>query len=184
VAAGLAASPANAAGTSERIRITKVELFQVVVPMQPDIISSPELGPDTLSEFPTIPKFIVKIHTDSGIVGIGETSRDLKEAAVRRNVQAVVGKNVLDMNLALLDLPDRGSYSGSKWLFTISPAKRSTGRFIACWEGWRSARSWLNYWCGRKKPDRHSAGGGARRRRAISGHQDQGPPRRPGSQVR
>jgi len=65
VTAGLAAWHANAAGTSERIRITKVELFQVVVPMQPDIISSPELGPDTLSEFPTIPKFIVKIQWSS-----------------------------------------------------------------------------------------------------------------------
>ena len=58
----------------ERLTITKVELFKVVVPMQDDIISSPELGPDTLTEFPSIPKFIVKLHTDSGIAGIGETS--------------------------------------------------------------------------------------------------------------
>ena len=47
--------------------------------MQPDIISSPELGPDTLTEFPSIPKFIVKIRTDSGVTGVGETYRGLEE---------------------------------------------------------------------------------------------------------
>src|SRR5438876_6911880 len=84
-AAGLAALPASAAGAGERLRITKVELFKVVVPMQDDIISSPELGPDALTEFPSLPKFILKMHTDSGIVGIGETYRELNEAQVRRN---------------------------------------------------------------------------------------------------
>ena len=78
--AGLAALPVSAAGRVERLKITKVELFKVAVPMQPDIISSPELGPDALTEFPSIPKFMIKIHTDSGIVGVGETSRGLKDA--------------------------------------------------------------------------------------------------------
>src|ERR1044071_3290411 len=89
--AGLANLPARAAGAGERIRITKVEIFQVIVPMQPDIISSPELGPDALTEFPGLPKFILKLHTDSGIIGIGETSRELKRPAVERNAAAVTG---------------------------------------------------------------------------------------------
>src|SRR5690349_2469821 len=110
--AGLAALPERAAGARERIRITKVDLFEVVVPMQPDIISSPELGPDALTEFPSRSKFILKIHTDSGIVGIGETSRQLKRPAVLRNAGAITGQNVLDLDLAHLKLPDRGSYGG------------------------------------------------------------------------
>src|SRR4029077_7072020 len=88
-ACGLAALPSNAAGPKDRLTITKVELFRTVVPMQDDIISSPELGPDTLTEFPSIPKFIVKLHTDSGIVGIGETSRGLEERRVRQNAAAL-----------------------------------------------------------------------------------------------
>src|SRR3979411_1498986 len=106
-AAGLAALPANAVGRSERLKITKVELFKVVVPMQPDIISSPELGPDALTEFPSIPKFIVKLQTDAGIIGVGETYRGLEEAAVRRNGASLAGKNIFDMNLTRLDLPSR-----------------------------------------------------------------------------
>src|SRR5438093_7172920 len=38
--------PATAAGHAERLQITKVELFKVIVPMQEDIISSPEFGTD------------------------------------------------------------------------------------------------------------------------------------------
>ena len=71
--AGLATLPANAAGKSERIRITHVDIFPVVVPMQDDIINSPEFSPDALSEFPKATKYILKLQTDSGIVGIGET---------------------------------------------------------------------------------------------------------------
>src|SRR3954470_15145420 len=89
--AGFAALPADAAGRTERLKITKVELFKVVVPMQPDIISSPELGPDTLTEFPSMSKFIVKISTDSGLTGVGETSRGLDEAAVRRSGASLEG---------------------------------------------------------------------------------------------
>ena len=42
---------------------------------EPDRIwSQGPLGPDTLTEFPSIPKFIVKIRTDSGVTGVGERS--------------------------------------------------------------------------------------------------------------
>ena len=53
--AGLATLPARAAGARERIRITRVDLYRVVVPMQPDIINSREFSPDALSEFPKAP---------------------------------------------------------------------------------------------------------------------------------
>src|SRR4051812_27169304 len=111
-AAGLAALPATAAGHAERLQITKVELFKVVVPMQDDIISSPELGKDTLTEFPSIPKFIIKLHTDSGMVGIGETSRGLRDEPVRRNAEFLRGKNLFDLNLTGLGLPDQAGYQG------------------------------------------------------------------------
>src|SRR3984893_364865 len=111
-ACGLAALPSNAAGLKDRLRITKVELFKVVVPMQDDIINSPEFGPDALTEFPGIPKFIVKVRTDSGISGVGETSRGLEERLVRRNAAALEGKNIFDLNLARLDLPDGSGYEG------------------------------------------------------------------------
>src|SRR5574340_995440 len=102
-AAGLWTLPANAAGKSERLKITRIELFKVVVPMQPDINSSPELSGDDLSEFPKTPKFVLKLHTDSGIVGVGETGRGVKEELVRQNIAYLTGKNILDLNLTNLE---------------------------------------------------------------------------------
>ena len=57
--AGLATLPLACAGSSERLKITKIEIFQVVVPMQDDIINSPEFNPDALSEFPKGAKVII-----------------------------------------------------------------------------------------------------------------------------
>jgi muconate cycloisomerase len=150
--AGLPAVPASAAGHSERLKITKVELFKVVVPMQPDIISSPELGPDALTEFPSLPKFIVKVHTDAGLIGIGETSREVDEKVVRRTSEAVTGKNILDFNLTRLDLPGWAAYLGFETAF-YDVVGKALG-----WPVWRllggkaQARVLVNYWCGRKNP--------------------------------
>ena len=109
--AGLATLPTACAGGSERLKITKIEIFQVVVPMQDDIINSPEFNPDALSEFPKGPKVIVKLHTDSGVVGVGDTSRNVKKEGAQTNADALTGKNLLDLNLPRLDLPDRSTQS-------------------------------------------------------------------------
>ena len=151
-AAGLTALPMNAAGPSERLKITRVELFKVVVPMQPDIISSPELGPDTLTEFPGIPKFIVKIRTDSGVTGVGETYRGLDEAAVRRNGASLEGKNIFDMNLTRLDLPSRAGYEGFEMALYDAAGKAVGWPVYQLLGGLAQSRVLVNYWCGRKNP--------------------------------
>ena len=55
--AGLAALPAAAAGRKERITITRVELFRVVVPMKPDSTTDPETAES--SRFDVVPKTIL-----------------------------------------------------------------------------------------------------------------------------
>jgi L-alanine-DL-glutamate epimerase-like enolase superfamily enzyme len=150
--AGLPALPLSAAGPAERLRITKVELFRVAVPMQPDIINSPEFGPDGLTEFPSIPKFILKVHTDAGVIGIGETSRGLQESAVRRSAQFLEGKNILELNLTRLELPGRAGYSGFEMALYDAVGK------ALGWPVWRllgglaQPKVLVNYWCGRKNP--------------------------------
>jgi len=150
--AGLAALPGRLAGKAERLKITRIELFRVAVPMQEDIINSPEFSPDPLTEFPAIPKFILKLRTDSGIVGIGETARGLAEEGVRRNVEFLIGKNILDLNLSRLELPYPGAYSGFE-----SALYDALGKAVG-WPVWRllgglaQERVLVNYWCGRKNP--------------------------------
>ncbi len=150
--AGLATLPATAAGRVERLKITKVELFKVAVPMQPDIISSPELGPDALTEFPSVPKFMIKIHTDSGIVGIGETSRGLKDADVQRSADSLRGKNIFDMNLARIELPGRSAYSGFEMALYDAAGKAIGWPIYQLLGGLAQDKVQVNYWCGRKNP--------------------------------
>jgi muconate cycloisomerase len=152
-ACGLATLPANAAGGKERLTITKVELFKVVVPMQEDIISSPELGPDALTEFPSIPKFIVKLHTDSGIAGIGETSRGLEDAKVHRNAASLEGKNIFDLNLARLSFPEPGAgYEGFEMAIYDAAGKAIGWPVYRLLGGLAQPKVLVNYWCGRKNP--------------------------------
>jgi muconate cycloisomerase len=150
--AGLAALPASAAGRAERLQITKAELFKVVVPMQDDIINSPEFGNDALTEFPSIPKFIIKLHTDSGIVGIGETSRGLQEAPVRRNADSLTGKNLFDLNLTRLSLPSQAGYSGFEMACYDAVGKALGWPVYKLLGGLAQPKVLVNYWCGRKNP--------------------------------
>jgi len=85
------------AGRQERLTITDVELIRVCVPYQEGIMPA-----GTPSE---APRYIVKIHTDAGIVGLGETGRTGSpdsEGVVRlfRAAEALKGKNVLDFDLS------------------------------------------------------------------------------------
>jgi muconate cycloisomerase len=151
-AAGLAAVPFGAAGAVERLQVAKTELFKVVVPMQDDIINSPEFGPDALTEFPSLPKFIIKLHTDSGIVGIGETSRDLKDEEVRRNAGFLRGKNLFDLNLTRLGLPGQAGYQGFEMACYDAVGKALGWPVYQLLGGLAQSKVLVNYWCGRKNP--------------------------------
>lgn len=149
---GLAALPAGAAGRTERLKITRIEMFPVAVPMQDDIINSPEFSPDALSEFPGIPKFILKVHTDSGIVGIGETSRGLRAAPLRRNIEFLQGRNILDLNLSRLGLPSGAGYSGLETALYDAAGKAMGWPVYRLLGGLAQPKVLVNYWCGRKNP--------------------------------
>lgn len=112
--AGVAALPSSAAGRRERLTITQVELFRVCPPLQAGILPA-AAAPD----FDVIPKFILKVHTDAGIVGLGETHRmrggadDESTIRLRQAAELLVGRNVLDFNLSRLELPvptDTGAF--------------------------------------------------------------------------
>ena len=139
--AGIATLPASAAGRKERLTITKIDLFRVCPPLREGVLAK-AASPD----FDVIPKFMVKVHTDSGIVGLGETHRmgggpdSQVVAQLRAASAALVGQNVLDFNLTRLKLPvktDEGAFE-----VTTLSVKPSAGRFIACWAGWDNVKCW------------------------------------------
>ena len=81
------------------MKITDVDVWPVVVPSIPGTTSSrevlQELGPDATE----VPKNIVRIHTDDGFVGIGETDRGVPTDEVLRTGGQLLGRDVMRMSL-------------------------------------------------------------------------------------
>ena len=147
-AAGLAVLPANAVGKSDRLKITKIDMFRVAVPMQNDIIYSPEYVETPL--FSMVPKWIVKIHTDAGITGIGESNRGADGAKIRKTADAIIGTNVFDFNLADLALPDRHAYDVFEVALYDIVGKAVGWPVYRLLGGLAQRKVLVGYWCGRK----------------------------------
>ena len=147
-AAGLAALPACAVGKSDRLKITKIDMFRVAVPMQDDIIYSPEYVETPL--FSMVPKWILKIHTDAGIIGIGESNRGADGAKIRKTADAVLGKNVFDFNLTDLALPDRHAYDAFEVALYDIVGKAVGWPVYRLLGGLAQRKVLVGYWCGRK----------------------------------
>jgi len=145
--AGLAALSGCTAGKKERLRIAKTELFRVAVPMQPDIIHSAEIvEPD----FAMVPKYILKVHTDTGIVGVGETYRGENGARLRENAAAFQGKNILDMDLAKLSMPNGAGYGAFESAFYDIVGKAFGWPVYKLLGSLAQPKVLVGYWCGRK----------------------------------
>lgn len=146
--AGLAALPACAVGKSDRLKITRVDMFRVAVPMQDDIIYSPEYVETPL--FSMVPKWILKIHTDAGIIGIGESNRGADGAKIRKTADAILGKNVFDFNLTDLALQDRHAYDAFEVALYDIVGKAVGWPVYRLLGGLAQRKVLVGYWCGRK----------------------------------
>jgi L-alanine-DL-glutamate epimerase-like enolase superfamily enzyme len=87
-----------------RIVVERIESFKVAVPMKPGSVNSEELGDlidPVLATFDQVPKHIIRLHADNGMIGLGETGRgeDLGEA-VSANAAFLKGRNILELNFA------------------------------------------------------------------------------------
>lgn len=100
-ATGLLTSlPAAAPG---RILVERIETFKVVVPMLPGVVNSEELGDlidPVLATFDQVPKYLIRVHADNGMVGIGETGRGEHGEALAENSAFLKGRNILDLDFA------------------------------------------------------------------------------------
>lgn len=102
------------------IKITRFESFKVVVPMKAGSVLSDDaadLEPfwhDFQKGNPEAPKFIIKLFSDDGLIGIGETQRGVEGAAVSKNGNFLVGQNILELNFTdpALGLPEASTSDG------------------------------------------------------------------------
>ena len=70
------------------MRISSVDIWTVVVPTIPGRVHSVVYGP---AGWDMVPKHIIRVHTDDGYEGIGETGRGVPLEAVQRMADEIVG---------------------------------------------------------------------------------------------
>jgi muconate cycloisomerase len=97
------------------VKIVAVDVWQVVVLAVPGAVNSSEFGPDPWDE---VPKHIVRLRTDEGIDGLGETGRGVARSDVDALIPRVIGLDPLKLALQYLPLgPTRYDvkYPGRDW---------------------------------------------------------------------
>jgi len=85
------------------LRIIKVETTTVTVPF----VERMKILNEYLAK---IPKIIMKVYTDEGLIGIAESYRGISEESVITQAKKIIGKNPLEMNLQDLGFPARLNY--------------------------------------------------------------------------
>lgn len=83
------------------MRITDVDIWTVVVPSRPGTVNSPEFG---AAGWDQVPKHIIRVRTDDGVYGLGETGRGCPRAAVEAAAARLVDQDPLRISLQELPL--------------------------------------------------------------------------------
>ena len=83
------------------MRITGCDVWTVVVPARPGTVNSPEFGPATWDH---VPKHIIRLKTDDGVYGLGETGRGCPRSAVESAAAHLVDRDPLAIPLQDISL--------------------------------------------------------------------------------
>jgi muconate cycloisomerase len=94
------------------VKITRVETISVVVPVHEGAWHSAEFVPEGYSyggqwirlHWPEFPIVILKLHTDDGLIGLGEVSKGVPEADVLGAASFFEGRDLWSFNLQELPL--------------------------------------------------------------------------------
>jgi muconate cycloisomerase len=86
------------------MKIVDVDIWTVVVPAVPGAVNSPAFG---TASWPPVPKHIIRLRTDDGLYGLGETGRGVPRAGVEAAAASLTGVDPL--TISLQDLPLTGA---------------------------------------------------------------------------
>lgn len=152
------------------MRITHVEKWQVVVPCRAGILEREGRWYDPgLSTFDAVPKWIIRIHAECGLTGLGESVRGEPEASIDAGIETLVGTDPRALPLHRLPLPREASYTTFEMaLFDLVgkawgvPAYQLLG-------GARQTSVLVDYWATRSGVEESAAAAGEARRRGFHG---------------
>jgi len=94
------------------VKITRVETMTVVVPLHEGSWHSPEFdnegytygGSFVRLHWPEFPIVLMRVHTDEGLIGLGEVPKGISAAAVEQYAEFFVGRELASFNMQELPL--------------------------------------------------------------------------------
>jgi muconate cycloisomerase len=133
------------------LRVTRIEYWLVHQHMRPGTINGPE--PEYKeTRWDEVPKYLLKLHTDGGIEGMGETPRGLAEETLVTGARALLGCDLVDLDLAKLPVPRGGAYKGLETAVFDAVGKARGKRVVALLGGPVRERVEVDWWSGRRSP--------------------------------
>lgn len=137
------------------VRVERVELIKVIVPMKKGVAVSENYGPALdirLRDFDKYPKFLIKLHADNGHVGLGETGREVPDASVEANARFLTGKDILalDLSVPAMGLPSGQTADGFEIAIYDLMGKTLGVPACALLGGCFQKKVAVSYWAGQK----------------------------------
>jgi len=114
--------------------VRRIVLDEVLIPARPDCINSPEVDyalhklpvggkQGWTQQFDQVPKTIIQMEFDNGIVGLGESYRGIPRELMRAVAQELLGADLRKLNLQALPVPAGRVYDGFECALTDALAK-------------------------------------------------------------
>jgi len=136
------------------MQITHVEKWQVVVPCREGILERSGRWFDPgLSTFDAMPKWIIRIHTDTGQTGIGESVRGESAESIEAGIAALLGIDPRTLSLQQLPLPAVASYTTFEMAVFDLLGKAWEVPVYQLLGGARQEQVQVDYWASRRSVD-------------------------------
>ncbi len=137
------------------MKITHIDIHACAVPPTPTALYRIEKDRSLQEQLDaeTRPKYIAQVHTDAGLVGLGESHRGIDPALVRGALQPLIGLDPLALNLRQLPVEPSIAYDvGEIALYDL--VGQASGLSVCQLLG-GPYRQWVgaHYWMGKRTPE-------------------------------
>src|SRR5687768_1984254 len=134
------------------LRVTRIEYWLVHQHMRPGTVNGPE--PEYKEQrWDEVPKYLLRLETNEGITGIGEAPRGLAEEALVGGAKALLGKDLLGLDLAQLPVAPGGAYKALETAVFDAVGKAWGKRVVDLLGGPVREKVEVDWWSGRRSPN-------------------------------
>ena len=134
------------------LRVTRIEYWLVHQHMRPGTINGPEPEYNE-TRWDEVPKYLLQLETSEGISGIGETPRGLAEETLVSAAKALLGQDLLKLDLKQLPVAPGGAYKALETAVFDAVGKVRGQRVVDLLGGPVRERVEVDWWSGRRSPD-------------------------------